>query len=223
MLDPASSPKASIADEAPAIEWAIALRDQLATAQLRLVLVESCTAGRVAACLGLLPGISQWLCGSLVVYRSASKSAWLGVPQTLLDDPQQGPVSSAASSWLARAALERTPEADLAIAITGDVGPGAPPETDGYIFLAAARRPAARQEVPNQPQQMPAAALDQPLAGAYTVKEQQHHLARPAPRDSSDIAARQARLEEATLWTLKFATDVAAETETDANRFGQRP
>ncbi|MCA9159342.1 MAG: CinA family protein, partial [Planctomycetales bacterium] len=75
------------------LELAISLRDLLASEQCRLVLVESCTAGRVAATLGELPGISQWLCGSLVVYRNASKSAWLGVPDSLLDDPQQGPVS----------------------------------------------------------------------------------------------------------------------------------
>lgn len=211
MLDPADSVNGSMADQASALELAIGLRDQLASAQLRLVLVESCTAGRVAACLGLLAGISQWLCGSLVVYRSASKSAWLGVPQDLLEDPLQGPVSAAASSWLATAALDQTPEADLCIAITGDVGPGAPPATDGWIFLAAARRPARQQEVLTPQQQMLAAALEQPLAPVCLVKEWQQRLANPAPRDSSDIAGRQARLEEAAKWTLKFATEVAAE------------
>lgn len=211
MLDPVNAPEASTPEAASATELAIALRDQLATAKLRLVLVESCTAGGVAACLGLLPGISQWMCGSLVVYRSASKSAWLGVPQALLDDPRQGPVSSAASSWLARAALTRTPEADLAIAITGDVGPGAPAATDGYIFLAAARRPTVQLAVPTPQQKMPSAALDQPLDSVCLVKQWQQRLANPTPRDSLDIAGRQARLEEATKWTLKFATDVAAE------------
>ncbi len=177
------------------LELASSLRDVLAAEQCRLVLVESCTAGRVAATLGLLPGISQWLCGSLVVYRNASKSAWLGVPDSLLDDPQQGPVSASASRWLARAALQHTPEASLAIAITGDIGPAAPAATDGCIFLAAALRVDCAEK----------AASSSTTADAIKICEQQLRLAAPAPRDRSDIAARQARLEEATRATLSFA------------------
>ncbi len=181
------------------LELASSLRDALANQHRRLVLVESCTAGRVAATLGLLPGISQWLCGSLVVYRNASKSAWLGVPGSLLDDPQQGPVSAAASRWLARAALERTPEAGLAVAITGDIGPHAPSATDGCIFLAAALRLDQAEAYAENP------ARNSPIAFAARISERQLRLAAPAPRDNTDIAARQARLEEATLATLSFA------------------
>lgn len=177
------------------LELATSLRDALATEQCRLVLVESCTAGRVAATLGELPGISQWLCGSLVVYRNASKSAWLGVPDSLLDDPQQGPVSASASRWLARAALERTPEANLAVAVTGDIGPHAPPATDGCIFLAAATRVAPTGK----------SGSTSPTADSIQISEQQLRLVAPAPRDNLDIAARQARLEEATRATLSFA------------------
>jgi len=177
------------------LELAISLRDLLASEQCRLVLVESCTAGRVAATLGELPGISQWLCGSLVVYRNASKSAWLGVPDSLLDDPQQGPVSAPASRWLARAALERTPEANMAVAVTGDIGPNAPPATDGCIFLAAAIRVG--------PTEKPVSSS--PTAGSIQISEQQLRLVAQAPRDNSDIVARQARLEEATRATLSFA------------------
>ena len=177
------------------LELAISLRDVLATEQCRLVLVESCTAGRVAATLGELPGVSQWLCGSLVVYRNASKSAWLGVPDSLLDDPQQGPVSESASRWLARAALERTPEASMAVAVTGDIGPNAPPATDGCIFLAAAIRVGPSEKSVNTSTN----------ADAIKISEQQLRLVAPAPRDNSDIAARQTRLEEATRATLSFA------------------
>lgn len=182
------------------LELAQAVRDELARRQQRLVLVESCTAGRVAATLGLLPGISQWLCGSLVVYRNASKTAWLGVPASLLDDPQQGPVSAAASRWLADAALVRTHEADLAIAITGDVGPHAPPTTDGCVFLAAALR---ALQAGNAQRLSP----DSPTTEAMAIADQQFRLSAPPPRDNSDIAARQARLEEATRIALSFALE----------------
>ncbi len=204
MCDSANLASVSTANVRSAVELATALRDQLAAAQVRLVLVESCTAGRVAAYLGLLPGISQWLCGSLVVYRSASKSAWLGVPASLLEDPQHGPVSPAASRWLAEAALERTPEADLAVAITGDVGPGAPQKTDGCIFLAAALR---RCTAPHAS----AGATAQASAAEWStiITEQQQHLSAAAPRDSSDMAARQARLDEAAQRALGFALHAA--------------
>lgn len=202
MFNPSISSTAASLDAASAVELAKALHDQLASAQLRLVLVESCTAGRVVACLGVLPGISQWLCGSLVVYRNASKTAWLGVPDSLLEAPQHGPVSAAASRWLARAALERTPEAGLAVAITGDVGPSAPPKTDGCIFLAAAFHNA-------KPETTGGAPPEQPQASPYITIEQQQRLSSPAPRDRSDIAARQARLDEATVRALKFAFEAA--------------
>ena len=201
MMDRSISDSTSLAEDMPELELALTLRDQLVNARLRLVLVESCTAGRVAACLGVLPGISQWLCGSLVVYRSGSKAAWLGVPDSLLDDPRRGPVSAAASHWLARAAIERTPEADLALAITGDVGPGAPAETDGCIFLAAALRH-------NTTQHASAAVAEEPSLSTCTIIEKQQRLSSPAPRDRSDIAARQARLDEATRCALKFACQV---------------
>lgn len=156
--------------------------------ELRLVLAESCTAGQVAAALAWLPGISQWLCGSLVVYRSSSKHDWLQIPSLLLDDPQIGPVSSQVSRLLAEAALQHTPDAHVAVAVTGDVGPGAAPATDGCLFLAAAQR-----------------------SGAYlarTTAEQRLQLAAPAPQDAGDIPARQARLAEATQHVLQFIIKV---------------
>lgn len=171
---------------ATAIELAQQLRDILRERSQRLVLAESCTAGRVAATLAILPGMSQWLCGSFVVYRTATKTAWLDVPTRLLDDPSRGPVSADASRHLARAALTRTAEADWAIAVTGDVGPAAPAATDGVIFLAAA----ARQPLPSADSQ---------------CQEQRVHLVSPAPGNSEALAARLQRLEEATEQVLRFA------------------
>ena len=72
------------------------------------MLAESCTGGLVAATLAQIPGISEHLCGSAVVYRAPTKSAWLGIDQRLLDDPAIGPVSAEVTRALALAVLERT-------------------------------------------------------------------------------------------------------------------
>ena len=52
---------------------------RLAERQERLVLAESCTGGLICATLATIPGISQWLCGSSVVYRETTKRDWLGI------------------------------------------------------------------------------------------------------------------------------------------------
>jgi PncC family amidohydrolase len=104
--------------------------------QLRLVLAESCTAGLVAATLARTPGISEWLCGSAVVYRPDTKHRWLDVPVELFEPPGPGVVSEAVALAMARGVLQRTPEAHLAAAITGHLGPSAPAEQDGLVWMA---------------------------------------------------------------------------------------
>lgn len=161
------------------IDTAARVRDGLAKQNARIVLVESCTAGRVAATLGALPGISKHLCGSFVVYRNDSKARWLGIAPHLLDSP--GPVSAEVTEQLALSALRETPEARYALAITGDVGPGAPPSTDGVCFGAFVDRSNER------------------LATAT------FRLTSPAPRSEDDVSLRLNRLEEATDLLLTFA------------------
>jgi nicotinamide mononucleotide (NMN) deamidase PncC len=80
-----------------------------------------------------------------VVYRNATKMAWLGVPASILDDPRIGPVSQECAEALARGALARTPEAQLALAITGHLGPNAPDGLDGVVHVAIAQRSATAQ------------------------------------------------------------------------------
>lgn len=104
----------------------------------RVVFAESCTAGLVCATLGQLPGISQYLCGSAVTYRDGSKAQWLGVPVTLLRDP--GAVSASVAAEMAAGVLRLASEADWSASVTGHLGPDAPPELDGLIFVAVARR-----------------------------------------------------------------------------------
>lgn len=83
-----------------------------------------------------MPGISEFFCGSQVVYQTESKTAWLGIEVSGLADPDRGPVSPWASEQLALAMLTHTPRATVAAAVTGHLGPGAPPDLDGAVYLA---------------------------------------------------------------------------------------
>lgn len=104
----------------------------------KVVFAESCTAGLVAAELATVPGISQYLCGSMVTYREPSKTAWLGV------DPQQlqqfSAVSQQVTDAMAAGVLQLTKEASWSAAVTGHLGPGAPADLDGRIFITVACR-----------------------------------------------------------------------------------
>src|SRR5690606_18272372 len=114
------------------------LAARLSETQLQLVLAESCTAGLVSAVLGGVPGISKHLCGSAVVYQEATKTAWLGVTTQLL--AERGAVSAETAAAMTSGALEKTPHANLAAAVTGHLGPDAPPELDGIVYIAIQRR-----------------------------------------------------------------------------------
>ncbi len=126
------------------IDWQAAttsaqrLADTLAGSRRRIVLAESCTCGMGAALLGQCPGISNWFCGSLVVYRPQSKQHWLQIGAEML--ARFSAESAQVSLALAEQALSRTPEADFSIAVTGHLGPDAPVDKDGKIFLAAVGR-----------------------------------------------------------------------------------
>ena len=108
---------------------------------LKVVFAESCTGGLVSGSLTKIPGISEHHCGGVVVYRNETKTAYLDIPPKLLDDP--GPVSRQVAELMAQRVLDRTPEADLAAAVTGHLGPNAPANLDGLVFVAIAlRKPA---------------------------------------------------------------------------------
>lgn len=102
----------------------------------RIVLAESCTGGLASAWFTSVPGASDVFCGSMIVYRNDTKSQWLGLEPQMLADEKIGSVSAQASEQLAREVLSRTPEAHLAIGITGHLGPNAPPALNRKIFIA---------------------------------------------------------------------------------------
>ena len=103
--------------------------------QVNIVLAESCTAGLVANSLSCVPGASNWFCGSAVVYRNETKTAWLEIDADRLADHGIGPVSEWTAAAMCAGVLKMTPEADLAVSVTGHLGPDAPPELDGLIYV----------------------------------------------------------------------------------------
>jgi nicotinamide-nucleotide amidase len=104
----------------------------------RIVFAESCTGGLVSASLARVSGISEFLCGSAVVYRLDTKARWLGISEALLRDT--GPVSEVVARAMALGVLACTPEADLAASVTGHLGPNAPDDQDGLVFIGIAHR-----------------------------------------------------------------------------------
>jgi PncC family amidohydrolase len=112
--------------------------DLLKHRQLKVVFAESCTGGLVSGALTRIPGISRHHCGGMVVYRSETKAALLGVPEQ--DLKRFGPVSWRVVIQMAEEVLRRTPEADLSLAVTGHLGPQAPKRLDGVVYFEIALR-----------------------------------------------------------------------------------
>ena len=114
------------------------LAQLLARLDQKIVFAESCTGGLVAGALTKIPGISQHLCGGMVVYRNETKTAYLGISPEVLKKP--GPVSEQVAREMAESVLAKTPEATIAAAVTGHLGPKAPKRLDGVVFIAVSRR-----------------------------------------------------------------------------------
>ncbi len=109
-------------------------------AAIRLVTVESCTGGLIAATLTEIPGSSDVVERGFVTYSDESKTELLGVPAALI--ASQGAVSEQVARAMAEGALARVAAAGLALSVTGIAGPGGgtPAKPVGLVFLAAARR-----------------------------------------------------------------------------------
>jgi nicotinamide-nucleotide amidase len=104
----------------------------------KMVLGESCTGGLVAATLTQIPGISQIFCGSVVTYQPKAKRKWLGVRRsTIRNFTSESPEVAAE---MAMALLAQTPSADWSLAVVGHLGPNAPEDKDGHIYVCCARR-----------------------------------------------------------------------------------
>lgn len=109
------------------------------TRNLKIATAESCTGGLVAAALTNVAGSSDVLERGFVPYSNASKVEMLGVCEDTL--AAHGAVSQPTAEAMAVGAIRRS-AADLAVAVTGIVGPGGgtPQKPVGLVHLAAAAR-----------------------------------------------------------------------------------
>lgn len=100
-----------------------------------VALAESCTGGLCAALLTEVPGASDALISSAVVYQARAKSALCGLDPAFV--AHFGPVSAEVTRALAKAARERS-EADLGLAVTGWAGPtgGTASDPVGTVYVA---------------------------------------------------------------------------------------
>lgn len=117
--------------------------------KLKIVFAESCTGGMVSSTLTQFPGVSNYHCGSQVVYRLDSKKRWLKIPKSTLVSRtgKDQTVSKKTTIEMARRILKKTPEANLSAAITGYLyshqKAGAPSER---IYIAVAFRNSKRKQ-----------------------------------------------------------------------------
>lgn len=117
---------------------AMRLVTELRSRRMQAVFAESCTGGLVASTLARIPGVSDCFCGSLVSYSNEAKVIWLGVMQQSLRT--ESSVSEQVAGEMAIGALDRTPAADIAVAVTGYLGPSAPHAMDGLVMVATLLR-----------------------------------------------------------------------------------
>jgi PncC family amidohydrolase len=158
------------------IEEARRLIEGLEQRRWRIVFAESCTGGLVAAALVEVPGVSRCLCGSAAVYRDATKVEWLGVSPQILRE--HGAVSREATVQLAEQVLRRTSEADLSAAVSGYLGPDAPPGEEGRIHVAVAlRRAHAEPKLSAKEHRLAPGEPPSPSRNRRTVREQQQRSA----------------------------------------------
>jgi nicotinamide-nucleotide amidase len=103
----------------------------------RLATAESCTGGLIAAVLTDVEGCAHGFDRGFVCYTDDAKRDQLGVPAAILKEATA--VSAPAANAMAEGALAAS-AADIALAVTGFAGPGAPGEENGLVYFAIARR-----------------------------------------------------------------------------------
>jgi nicotinamide-nucleotide amidase len=120
-------------------EDAAELGKQLRRRRWRLMTVESCTAGSLAALLAGCDRASDFLHGGLVVYTKEAKRELADVPKWLLAD--RTAVNREVALAMAHGGLAKS-SAEVAVSITGCAGPA--PDEDGnpvgLVHIAAVHR-----------------------------------------------------------------------------------
>lgn len=110
---------------------------------LKIVTVESCTGGLVAATLTEIPGSSDVVDCGFVTYSNEAKQSLVNVPTATLK--RHGAVSKETAAAMAAGGLKNSP-ADLSVAITGIAGPGGGSKAKpvGLVYFAAESRAGRR-------------------------------------------------------------------------------
>lgn len=116
-----------------------AVHEALISKRKTLSLAESCTGGRMASRLTLIPGASTYFLGSLVVYSNELKMKLLHVSPLTLE--QYGAASGEVAAEMVRGLL-RVTQSDYGIAVTGIAGPdgGTPQKPVGTVWCAVMER-----------------------------------------------------------------------------------
>lgn len=105
--------------------------------ELKLVTAESCTGGLLASLLTDVEGCAHAFERGFVTYTDAAKREQLGVSGDLLE--REGAVSAPVAKAMAAGALAAS-RGDVALAVTGFAGRGAPDEEPGLVFFGVASR-----------------------------------------------------------------------------------
>lgn len=105
-------------------------------ARLKLATAESCTGGLLASLLTDVDGYGHAFDRGFVVYSEAAKCQLLGLAEEQVR--RCGAVSREVAVAMAEGALKAS-DAQMAIAVTGFAGPGAPGDEPGLVHFACAR------------------------------------------------------------------------------------
>lgn len=98
-----------------------------------LATAESCTGGLLAGTITEVPGVSEVFRGGFVTYTNEEKNRQLGVAKEVLDSV--GAVSAETARQMAEGAARKM-EADCALSVTGNAGPGASEgKPVGLVFI----------------------------------------------------------------------------------------
>ena len=106
-------------------------------ADLKIVTAESCTGGLLASLLTDIEGASHAFERGFVSYSDTAKCELLGIERTTIEGC--GAVSRQTAEAMVRGALHYS-KGDIAVAITGFAGPGAPGDEPGLVHFACGRR-----------------------------------------------------------------------------------
>ena len=110
---------------------------RLTAAGETLATAESCTGGLLGKLITDVPGASNVYLGGVISYAYGVKTGLLGVDEKLLEE--KGAVCEAVAVQMAEG-VRNLLHADIALATTGNAGPGADPKNPnvGEIFVACA-------------------------------------------------------------------------------------